>query len=123
MSNLQVDSVLAQIRALSAQVHGAGKAPLSNIAATLDGVAKNGGLNQTAGTQDFATLLKQGIDQVNNTQTHAAALATSFERGTPGVELTDVMIEMQKANVAFRALTEVRNRLVSAYQEVMGMQI
>ena len=33
------------------------------------------------------------------------------------------MIEMQKANVSFRAVTEVRNRMVSAYQEIMNMQI
>jgi len=50
-------------------------------------------------------------------------LATSFQRGTPGVELADVMIEMQKANVSFRAVAEVRNRMVSAYQEIMNMQI
>jgi flagellar hook-basal body complex protein FliE len=50
-------------------------------------------------------------------------MATAFERGTPGVELSDVMLEMQKANVSFRALTEVRNRFVSAYQEIMNMPI
>ena len=33
------------------------------------------------------------------------------------------MLEMQKASVSFRALTEVRNRLVSAYQEIMNMQV
>ena len=44
-----------------------------------------------------------------------------FEKGVPGVELPQVMLEMQKANVSFRALTEVRNRLVDAYQEIMNM--
>jgi flagellar hook-basal body complex protein FliE len=34
-----------------------------------------------------------------------------------------VMIEMQKAAVSFRAVTEVRNRLVSAYQEIMNMPV
>jgi flagellar hook-basal body complex protein FliE len=48
---------------------------------------------------------------------------TAFERGVPGVELSTVMIESQKASVAFRAATEVRNRLVSAYQEIMNMPI
>jgi len=33
------------------------------------------------------------------------------------------MIEMQKASTSFRALTEVRNRMVSAYQEIMNMQV
>jgi flagellar hook-basal body complex protein FliE len=41
----------------------------------------------------------------------------------PGIELPQVMLEMQKASVSFRALTEVRNRFVSAYQEIMNMPI
>ena len=39
----------------------------------------------------------------------------------PGVELPQVMLEMQKANVSFRALTEVRNKFVDAYREIMNM--
>jgi flagellar hook-basal body complex protein FliE len=50
-------------------------------------------------------------------------MSAAFQRGEPGVELPQVMIEMQKASVSFRALTEVRNRLVSAYQEIMNMQV
>jgi len=117
MSNMHIDSVLAQIRSMSSQVQGVGKSPVANIAA-------GQGLGKTAATQnDFASIMKNGIDQVNQTQQHANQLATSFERGTPGIELSDVMLEMQKANVSFRALTEVRNRMVSVYQEVMNMQI
>jgi len=41
----------------------------------------------------------------------------------PGVELSQVMLEAQKASVSFRATVEVRNRLVSAYQEIMNMPI
>jgi flagellar hook-basal body complex protein FliE len=116
MSNMHIDSVLAQIRSMSSQVQSAGKSPVSNIAGQ--------GLGKVAGTQDdFASVMKKGIDQVNQTQMRANDLATSFERGAPGVELSDVMLEMQKANVSFRALAEVRNRFVSVYQEVMNMQI
>ena len=69
-------------------------------------------------------MLRQGIDQVNAAQESAAqARRRDFERGTPGVELPQVMLEMQKASVSFRALTEVRNQLVSAYQEIMNMPI
>ncbi|HEU4603681.1 MAG TPA: flagellar hook-basal body complex protein FliE, partial [Steroidobacteraceae bacterium] len=76
-----------------------------------------------APANSFANVLKQGLDQVNSAQTRASDLATQFERGVPGVELPQVMLEMQKANVSFRALTEVRNRFVSAYQDIMNMQI
>jgi flagellar hook-basal body complex protein FliE len=108
MSNMQVDSVLSQIRSLSSQLNG-------------------GGIRDVAQTQNtpgsFSSLMKSGIDQVNQSQQRANDLATGFERGTPGIELPQVMLEMQKANVSFRALTEVRNRFVSAYQEIMNMQI
>jgi len=73
--------------------------------------------------QQLADVLKQGLGVVNQTQQNADALATSFQRGTPGVELADVMIEMQKANVSSATVAEVRNRMVSAYQEIMNMQI
>ena len=71
----------------------------------------------------FAKLLKQGIDSVNSTQNKAADIANKFERGVPGVELPQVMLEMQKANVSFRALTEVRNKFVEAYREIMNMPL
>jgi flagellar hook-basal body complex protein FliE len=76
-----------------------------------------------ASTMAFAKLLKQGIDSVNQTQARATDLATRFERGVPGVELPQVMLEMQKANVSFRALTEVRNKFVDAYREIMNMPL
>jgi len=50
-------------------------------------------------------------------------MANKFERGVPGVELPQVMLEMQKANVSFRALTEVRNKFVEAYREIMNMPL
>ncbi len=118
MSNMQIDSVLAQIRALQQQ---------SKIGTTpqLRPGAELGGVNGVAGGSQvsFANVMKQGLDRVNATQQQASDLATRFERGDPGVELSQVMIESQKASVAFRATVEVRNRLVSAYQDIMNMPI
>jgi flagellar hook-basal body complex protein FliE len=71
----------------------------------------------------FARLLKQGLESVNQTQARATDLAARFERGVPGVELPQVMLEMQKANVSFRALTEVRNKFIDAYREIMNMPL
>jgi flagellar hook-basal body complex protein FliE len=107
MSQLQIDQVLAQIRALSSQLQPS--APPG--APTADGVS------------NFANLLRNSIDQVNQSEQRANELATAFQRGTPGVDLPQVMLEMQKASVSFRALAEVRNRLVSAYQDIMNMQM
>jgi len=108
MSQMEIDSVLAQIRSMSAQTR-LGSAPAA--------------APQKSGPSEFAALLSKGIDQVNQTEQRAGQLATAFQRGDPGVELPQVMLEAQKASVSFRALTEVRNRLVTAYQEIMNMQV
>jgi flagellar hook-basal body complex protein FliE len=118
MSSLQIDSVLAQIRQLQQQTKiGAG--PKIQPPAQPDAVQGAGASGQVS----FANVLKQGLDRVNETQAQAGSLATRFERGDPSVELSTVMIESQKASVAFRATVEVRNRLVNAYQEIMNMPI
>jgi flagellar hook-basal body complex protein FliE len=108
MSQMEIDRVLAQIRSLSTQTR-ADSAPSASTS--------------TGGVSEFATLLRHNIDQVAQSQQHAGELADAFERGTPGVELPQVMVELQKASVSFRALTEVRNRLISAYQEIMNIPL
>lgn len=116
-SSLEIDAVLSQIRAMQAQI--------KNVSAPQNNVAQVAGVESAvqAPTQSFASVMKQGLDAVNQTQARAADLATRFEQGVPGVELPQVMLEMQKASVSFRAVTEVRNRFVSAYQEIMNMPI
>jgi flagellar hook-basal body complex protein FliE len=102
-----VDQVLSEMRRLTA--------------------AAQSGPEQTqkaaAGDGDFSSLLKQSIDQVNATQQAASNLSSAFSSGDPNVDVTEVMIALQKAGVAFQAMTEVRNRLVSAYQDIMSMPV
>ena len=86
-------------------------------------MTKDPGFGVSGVDNGFAKLLKQGLDSVNATQSKATDLATKFERGVPGVELPQVMLEMQKANVSFRALTEVRNKFIDAYREIMNMPL
>lgn len=117
MNNMQIDSVLAQIRALQQQTRIG--APALQRPDAPGAAAAAGG----AGNVSFAAVMKQGLDAVNATQSQAASLAARFERGEPGVELSQVMLEAQKSSVALRATVEVRNRLVSAYQEIMNMPI
>jgi flagellar hook-basal body complex protein FliE len=114
---MAIDAVLAQIRSLSAQSAASVKPAAQALASV-----QPGGASPVQGPA-FGELFKQGIDSVNSTQQQADALANSWERGDPGVDLARVMIESQKASVSFRALTEVRNRLVSAYQDIMNMSI
>jgi flagellar hook-basal body complex protein FliE len=123
MSQLQIDQVLAQIRGYSG--HGAAVTRPVAPGAAGAAAAAIGGLAATGATGPaaFGQMLQQGIEAVNRSQQTAATLADAYERGTSGVDLAQVMLETQKASVSFRALTEVRNRLVNVYQEIMNMPI
>ena len=68
-------------------------------------------------------MLGQAINKVSDTQQASSQLATAFEIGKSGVDLTDVMVASQKASVSFQALTQVRNKLVQAYQDIMQMPV
>ena len=102
-----IDNLLGQLRAASAAAGG--QSPNAKAA----GPAKT----------DFAEVLKNSIESVNNTQVNAANLARDFELGKPNTNLNDVMISLQKANLSFQEMVQVRNKLVSAYRDIMNMSI
>lgn len=108
MDKIDASELLAQLKANSALAK-------SGLQAT----------EQTQGTEktDFSALLKGAIDHVNDIQSQAGQLEEAFEAGDPNVNLVEVMVALQKANVSFQAMTEVRNKLVSAYRDIMNMPI
>jgi len=103
---MQINQVLAEMRALQARAGGA-----------LEPRAT------AAQPSDFANLMKNTVDHIAGMQNQATALANAYEAGDKSVDLTKVMLEVQKAGLAFRAMTEVRNKLVDAYQQVMNMSV
>lgn len=76
-----------------------------------------------AGGTDFAKVLENSIAQVNQTQQQAETMAANFAAGNSSENLHDVMIALQKANISFQEMIQVRNKLVSAYHDVMNMQL
>lgn len=72
---------------------------------------------------DFSGLLKNAVNQVNEAQQSASQLAAAFEAGTSKADLSEVMVALQKASISFQAMTQVRNKLVSAYQDIMNMPV
>ncbi len=103
MSQLEINRVLAEMRALSAQAAGQPAA--------------------AAGKLDFGALMQASLEKVNSLQQSATVAAQAYESGQGNVDITSVMVEVQKAGLAFKAMTEVRNKLVEAYREVMNMQM
>ena len=76
-----------------------------------------------AGGVDFADVLKSSIEKVNATQQQADTMAKQLAAGDTSQNLHDVMIALQTASVSFQEMVQVRNKLVSAYQDVMNMQV
>ena len=72
--------------------------------------------------ESFSTLLNQALQNVNQLHQTADADAQKLVAGEP-VDIHQVMIGMEKANVAFGLTLQVRNKLVEAYQEIMRMQV
>lgn len=72
---------------------------------------------------DFKTMFKSAVDNVNEQQKVAGDLATRFEQGDASIDLPEVMIALQKSNVSFQAMSQVRNKLVDAYKEIMNMPV
>lgn len=110
MNDLAINSVLSQMRALRVQSSGIGPASASTPV--------NG-----AAAANFSDTLKGAVNSVAESQNASSALATRFELGDDTVNLSDVMLAGAKSQVQFRGAVEVRNRLVSAYQDVMNMPI
>ena len=102
-----LDQVLGQLRSAAALAAG--------------GIKPNAA--PAAASNDFAAVLKASIEQVSGMQQQAAQKARDFELGAPNADLQDVMVSIQKANVSFQQMVQVRNRLVSAYHDIMNMQV
>ena len=111
MSNtIDAQAVLAQMRALSAQARGL-QMPSAVAAAS------------ATPPVNFGDVMKNAINFVNDHQVKAAQLSDQFERGAQGVDVALVMVAIQKASLSFQAATQVRNKLVSAYQDIMNMPL
>ena len=107
MSTIDVNNLLAQMRQLSTQVRPAETALKAAPAAKAD----------------FGALLKESIGSVGQSQQQAGQMAAAFERGDPGADLGRTMVAIQKADLSLRTMTEVRNKLVDAYKEIMNMPV
>ena len=109
METKSLDGLLSQLRTAAAAASGA-----SGVSRALVNKSTESG---------FAGALKSAVDRVNGVQQQANQLAREFEMGAGNVQLHDVMISMQKANIALQQTVQVRNRLVSAYHDIMNMQV
>lgn len=108
VSSTSIQAVVQQMNALASQATGLQKGSLVSTA-----VGKGG----------FAGELHNSIQRINQLQQNARTKVRAFEAGDPDVSLPDVMVDVQKSGLAFQMGVQVRNRLVSAYRDIMNMQV
>ena len=101
----------------------AGIQPPPRPVSPLEGFAKSSATNKTAsGIDQFADLLTDQVRDVNTMQTDANSMVHSLLTGGDVSEAV-VLTAVQKADLAFRMLLQVRNKLIEAYREVQQIQI
>lgn len=111
----RIESMLAQLKAAAQRPHAEAAGGLSAVADMQK--------TQGAAKIDFSEALKASLNQVNQAQQNATTLGKNFAMGDDSVSLSDVMIAGQKASISFQTTVQVRNKLVSAYQDIMNMQV
>lgn len=113
-----ITQVLNQMRAMREQAQQLSSHTVSGLSTDTVRVS---GTNKT--DNGFGGLLKNALNGVNAVQQDANNLARAYELGDSSVDLTRVMIASQKASISFQAAMQVRNKLVTAYQDIMNMPI
>lgn len=111
MSDMEITRVISQMRALASEIKSP-TVPERAAAAT-----------KPDNDEKFSNILRGAIDKVSEQQSVANSTVEGFLTGDNSRSLAEVMVATQKASISFRAMTEVRNRLIDAYREIMNMPI
>lgn len=97
---------------------------MQSLAAQASGrTAVNLNAAEGAALGSFAGELQAAVHRINRLQETANVNSKRFLADDPNVSLNDVMVDMQKASVAFQMGVQVRNKLVTAYKDIMNMQV
>jgi flagellar hook-basal body complex protein FliE len=79
-------------------------------------------IQQGGQVSSFSESMNASLKAVNETQLTSKAMMEAYDRGED-VALADVMLAMQSSSMAFQATLQVRNKVLSAYQDIMKMPV
>ena len=121
-SDISTDNIQRVLGQLRAAADMASSGAMGSVGGT--GAAQRlGAAAGTSGGLDFGSILKSAVEQVSDAQQVATAKQQQFQLGESNMSLEEVMISLQKANLAFQGMIQVRNRLVEAYKEVASLSL
>jgi flagellar hook-basal body complex protein FliE len=116
-----INSVLSEIRNMRSQMMENQRVEQdNNIRGRVDRPSR---VQETSETPNFGDMLSQAVGSVNELQQSSSDLKTAYDMGDPNVDITRVMIASEKSSISFEALTQVRNRVVKAYEDIMNMPV
>lgn len=105
ISNANMQAMITRMRVMAEQV-------------STDGLQGSSATNATS----FSDTLTQSLERVNELQGVAEDKRVAFEMGED-VSIAEVMLAKERASIAFEATLQVRNKVLSAYQEIMQMPV
>ncbi len=73
--------------------------------------------------KSFLSFLQDSLQEVNQLQNHKDDMTVSFAAGDPNVDIHNLMLAIEEASISMQLTTEIRNKLIEAYQEIMRMQL
>jgi flagellar hook-basal body complex protein FliE len=91
-------------------------------AAGLNGAAGTGGAEGGTAAAGFGDALRSALGQVNDMQAKSSSVTEAYERGET-TDIAAVMLARQQASIGFEATLQVRNKLLSAYRDIMNMPV
>ena len=94
---------------------------MPSVTAQLNGLSPTGTTASVSGT-GFGDLLQSAIGKTDALQTTADSQISNLLQGAPGTDVGTVMASVEKAGIAFQLMLQVRNKVVSAYQDIEKMQ-
>jgi len=126
MSRIDASSLMAMRSAILQQnaalqkAAGQASAPAAGPAAT--GIGGGIGADTSAMGVNFGEALRGALSEVSGLQAKSADMQASYERGET-TDIAGVMLAREKATVGFQATLQVRNKLLSAYKDIMSMPV
>lgn len=118
MNTISANSVMAMRNAILQQNNALKQASGPGMDAGVAGTSGTGG----AGATDFTAAMKSALQEVNKLQGASSEASAAYERGET-TDIASVMIARQQASIGFEATLQVRNKLLSAYKEIMSMPV
>lgn len=121
MTTVNTSNLLAMRNAILQQNAALQKAAAAPAPSPSDAIGALGSAT-SAPDGSFASTMRGALGQVNDQQAKANTITEAYERGET-TDIAAVMLQREQANVGFQATLQVRNKLLSAYKDIMSMPV